>query len=392
MVEKIFVKSGEEFKPVALRKFKDEKPLKKLLIENAHLIPLDEIYPKTKPKLYPISSELNTNHGRLDIIGIDQHGEIYIIETKLDDNKTVREIICQILDYASGLRLIRNEFDEFKARIKEANLSKYNKGTRLERKTLEQIIEKIDDLEFDLLPIIKKNFENSKFTYVVVLDEISEELKENILLHNEKNENPLYAIVLSYYKPDDFSNEIIISSIFGVESVEKKSGSGNRRKWMEEGDQQFIKLINANSKLSEEQKNILKNTFEELREILGGKPESDLDVGYYNWGDAQAPRFHARFYAHTWNPREQSAKSTFSLHVDGSIRLRYPEYQDTEEEQKFGEDLTRKLETIPCFANISARITDGEKTPKWIAEEWLLFSKEFLKIIKDTCVTKENSK
>ena len=38
------------------------------------------------------------------------------------------------------------------------------------------------------------------------------------------------------------------------------------------------------------------------------------------------------------------------------------------------------------------KITDGEKTPKWIAEDWLPFAKEFLKIIRDTCVDQENLK
>jgi len=386
LVEKVFVKSGANFLPVKLERFGKETPLKKIIIENPELIPLDQINPRFDSQFFPISSELDTDHGALDVIGVDQSGNIYIIETKLYDNPDRRRVTAQVWDYAGGLATLRDDFDDFKVRIHRANQGKLNKGTKLENKTLEEIIGNISDSEDELMSTIQSNFKNANYSHIIVLDKIDQKFKENLKHHNEKDKNPMYAITMSKFRPEGSNDEIVISTIYGTESAKENP---NWKKWLKDGEPEFLRLLNIDANLQESQRDVVKKIFYELKEILGGEPNSEkCNIGYYDWGGADKPRFHSRFYKHTYNEIEYTTKITFTLYHDGHIRLRYPGYIDTEDEEKFGKTLTHELEKIPCFANISTRIESGKKKPKWSPEEWLPCADEFMKSIKQVCVEK----
>ena len=54
-------------------------------------------------ELFIIGRQVPTvNRGRIDLLGIDRHGDIFILELKRD--RTPRDVIAQILDYASWIR------------------------------------------------------------------------------------------------------------------------------------------------------------------------------------------------------------------------------------------------------------------------------------------------
>lgn len=387
MVEKVFVKSKDDFIPVELEQFEKEKPLRKIIIKNPELIPLDQINPRSGSKFFPISSELDTDHGNLDVIGVDQSGNIYIIETKLYDNHDRRHITAQVWDYAGGLLTFSDDFEEFKDRIYQANQTKPNEGTKLEGETLEKIIGKIPDLEDEFIVNIKSNFENANYSYILVLDKIDQKLKEDLKLHNKKDTNPMYAVTISKFKPKGSNDEIVISTIYGTELAKENPQYRNWKKWLKDGETEFLRLLNTNPDLHEPQKDTVRKLFYELKEILGGKPNSEkCDIGYYDWGQTiKDPRFSPKFYKPIYDLNKE-ATATFTLHSNGNIRIRYPNHTATENERKFEKTLTHELEKIPCFEKISARINLGEKELKWLPEEWLPCADEFMKAIKKVCV------
>ena len=234
VVEKIFIKSGDKFNEVDLKIFSKEKPLKKIIIDHPELLPISEI--SQSPEFFPISSEMETNHGPLDILGIDQYGGIYIIETKLYKNPDRRKIMAQAWDYSGGLSTFKNDFELFKDKIKAANRGEINKNTVLENKSLEELLENIPTDEDDILSNIKKNFEECEFSHILVLDNVEEQLKDNIKLYNQKNDNSMYVVTISNFIPEGTGKEIVISSIFGTESAKSPKSRRNYSKWINEGE------------------------------------------------------------------------------------------------------------------------------------------------------------
>lgn len=74
-------------------------------------------------ELLIIGRQVTTQYGgRIDLLGIDRQGDVSIIELKRD--KTPREVVAQILDYASWVRrLTYNELDSITNSYLEKSLS-----------------------------------------------------------------------------------------------------------------------------------------------------------------------------------------------------------------------------------------------------------------------------
>lgn len=382
MADKVFINSGEKFEPVDLLSFHIEKSLEKIIIKNPKLIPLDIITSNPEVEFYPISSQLETSHGPLDIIGIDTHGEIYIIETKLYSNPDRRCVTAQVLDYASGLSTSSRDFDDFKNMIEKANNSDVNKETPLENKTLEQIVLEIPNSEDDLLQRIQKNFLNSKFTFILVLDKIDEKLKAYLKYHNQNDDNSMYAMTLSQF--DNKEIKIIISDIYGTETAKKSQSVRSYEKWKEDGEMEFLKLINSNSKLTSEQKEKVKEFFCELKEILSGVPDSeDRKIGYYDWGEGTEPKFQVRLYEIGYNEKKGFSRAAFRIQTDGTIRFFIAGHTENPG-KKFCDKFTQELRKIQYAKTLVEKIDSGEKEPLWSPQDWIRCKDEFLKIIKNS--------
>ncbi len=384
MVEKIFIKSGENYDPIPLKVFSLEKPLKKIIIEHPELIPISEI--SQNLELYPISSELETNHGPLDILGVDGKGQLYIIETKLYKNKSgVRKLMAQAWDYSGGLSTFRNDFELFEQKIKRANQGEEVKDTILENKALEDLLKNIETEEDDIVSKIKKNFNECNFSHILVLDRADEQLKDNIKLYNEKNTNPMYVVTISNFILEGTEKEIVISSIFGTESAIPSKSQRNYNRWINEGEEVFFKNLNSNKDVSVPEKNTVKEFIADLKILLGDEPNSDSNyIGYYDWGEgSETPRFFAHFYqigySKNWN-----AAATFNIDEDGSLRFRYPN-RSTKNAQEFAEKFNEELRNIPCAKKILEKIDSGYRKPLWEVKDWVLCKDEFMKVIRKVC-------
>lgn len=382
LVERVFVKSGEKFETVDLISFEKEKPLEQTIINNPKLIPLDIIVSIPEIEFFPISSQVHTNHGNLDIIGVDSLGGIYILETKLYSNSDFRCVTAQVLDYAGALKAISHDFEDFKERIKKANQYDVNKKTRLENKTLEELVSEIPNSEENLLEIIRKNFEDSRFTYILISDRINDAIKDYLKLHNQKDDNSMYVVTLAYFKPKGTSEDIVISDVYGTETARKSQSKRNHEKWKEDGEAEFLKLVGLNPEITNEQKAQVIEFVNELKKILGGVPDSeDCEIGYYEWGEGSEPKFCVRLYEIGYHEKKDYSRLAFKIRSDGSIRFAITGYT-SEIPKKFGEKFTNELRKIPCAKELVKNMDSGKKEPLWSPQEWIPCKKEFLEIIK----------
>jgi len=383
MVEKIFIKSGEGYQEIPLNVFSKEKPLEKIIIDHPELLPIGEI--SENLELYPISSELETNHGRLDILGIDGEGGLYIIETKLYKNTSgVRKIMAQALDYSGGLSTFRNDFELFKKKIQNANQGETSKDTILENKTLEDLLKDIPTDEDDIISNIRKNFEKCEFSHILVLDKADQQLKDNIKLYNEKNSNPMYVVTISNFIPEGTEKEIVISSIFGTETARPRKSKTNYYTWIKEGEEVFFKNLKSNMDISDAEKNTVKEFIADLKMLLGDKPNSSNYIGYYDWGGgSESPRFFAKFYqlgySKNWN-----VSATFNIDEDGAIRFRYPN-RSTKDAQEFAVKFNEELRKVSGAKKILEQIDAGARKPRWEVKDWVACKNEFMEVIRKVC-------
>jgi hypothetical protein len=381
VAEKIFIKSEDKFEKITLETFSEEKPLKKIIIDHPELLPFSEI--RKDLEFFPISSEMKTNHGPLDILGIDQYGGIYIVETKLYKNRDVRKIMAQAFDYSGGLSTFREDFELFKYRIQMANQGEANRNTILENKSLEDLLENIPT-DNDIIKNIEENFKKCNFSYILVLDNVEEQLKDDIKLFNEKDDNPMFAVKISKFIPKGTEKEIVISTIFGTESRDLTTSSSNYSKWITDGESVFFKNLDSNTNILDAEKNTVTEFISEVKKLLGDKPnDSENYIGYYNWGSGSTPRFSAKFYQ-IGHSKNWSTNGTFTIQDDGSLVFLYPN-RNKESAQKFAVKFNEELRKIPEAKKILELIDDGTRRPRWEVHDWVSCKDELVKIIRKVC-------
>ncbi len=226
----IISKNGEDAERVEKSSFDKEDYLQEYIYKNPESIPLYDI--KEDIRLLILSREFPTNSGPIDAIGVDQYGELYIIETKLYKNPDKRTVIAQALDYGAALWKHSYKFDEF--------ISSLNNHTqKVFKMSATEKISNFFNLEEEesmvVMEKVKDNLNEGIFHFVVLMDKLDNRLKDLILYVNQNSQFDIYAVELEYYKHKEY--EIIIPKIYGTEvkkSIEVKSSGSSRRKWTED--------------------------------------------------------------------------------------------------------------------------------------------------------------
>jgi RecB family endonuclease NucS len=80
-----------------------EDVLQRYIHDHPESLPLEEIHEDIR--LCVLCREFPTSSGPIVALGVDQAGEVYIIETKLFKNPDKRTVIAQALDYVSVLKM-----------------------------------------------------------------------------------------------------------------------------------------------------------------------------------------------------------------------------------------------------------------------------------------------
>ncbi len=230
----IITKDNLEPKKIEKMDIEKEKKLQKYIHQNPEAIPIYEI--QEDKKLFVAAREFPTKSGPIDALAIDQEGNIYIIETKLNKNSDRRTVVAQALDYGASLWNFSNNFSEFFYKIDIAVKNKFNINFTEKIKDFFQLSdEKMDDEKNEiemLLESMKRNIEIGNFKFVVLMDKLDEKLKDLVIYINQNSQFDIYAVELEYYKHENY--EIVIPKMFGVEMKKSIRTYSERINWDKE--------------------------------------------------------------------------------------------------------------------------------------------------------------
>ena len=181
-------------------------------------LPAEEGY---EPDLMIIKREFQSGNGPIDVFGVDQGGQLYIIETKLWKNEDKRFIVAQMGDYAAGLwKRFKNDNTKFREALDEATKKQIADGTLAGNFTNfdERWIDFFDGDDPDLVDCHKKMAEcisTGEIKQISVMDELFSKLLKYVEFHNQTHPWHMYAIKLAYYQHDD--TVVIVPTLYGAE-------------------------------------------------------------------------------------------------------------------------------------------------------------------------------
>lgn len=204
----IISKDGNNAQKIDETQFGLEDKLQEYVKNNPDIVPIYEI--QQDARLLILAREFGTNSGPIDALGVDQDGNIYVIETKLYKNPDKRTVLAQALDYGASLWRHSGDTSDFIEVLNQKVTSQFGTG----------LLEKLQDFfETDdpqmLVDAIAKNVVNGNIKFVILMDTVDDRLKDLITYVNQNSKFDVYAVDLKYYKHEEF--EIIIPKLYGSE-------------------------------------------------------------------------------------------------------------------------------------------------------------------------------
>jgi len=313
---KIMVRGKGEagWKPLDESHYDSEAHLQGLLNKDISLIPME-------PPLLASASEFGLpGSGATDIVAVDQDGAITIIECKLAQNREVRRmVIGQLLEYAAFLA--KMSADEFVERFDElADAPLY-----------QTMAEKVEDFEESVFKEnLTDNLKEGRFTLIVAVDHINDELREIILYLNAHSDCTVGALELEYFR--DEQRELLVPHLYGGPEVKEAAGKkSTRRENREWNRDSFFRATREEQGLDEEYVNALEELLDfsqkNADEFVWGKGGK---YGSFGFKIAKGEHVAAVFFAYT--------DATINIFFDSLSRI--TETSDLEE-------FRRKLNAIP---------------------------------------------
>jgi hypothetical protein len=158
--------------------------------------------------------EFQSGVGPADVVVLDSEGSITIVECKLAANPQVRrEVIGQVLDYASRMWLNSAEFFE----------QAWVKASADHRSPFMAL----DDSEGRIRTAVTANLLAGQFNLVLAVDRLNDDLKRIVEYLNTVTRPTIGVIVVEYTRAIDSGIEILIPRTYGAELVEAKSQSSS---------------------------------------------------------------------------------------------------------------------------------------------------------------------
>lgn len=206
-----------------------EEYLQAYIKNNPHTIPIDEI--REDLHLLVLAREFPTGSGPIDALGVDQEGNIYVIETKLAKNPDKRYVLAQVLDYGAALWHTYENSDVFVERLEQSVAGAF--GSTLGDKIRDFIGGETEDAA-GLLQAVRQNLSAGNFRFVVLMDRLEDRLKNLITFVNRNSQFTVYGVEMEFYKFNEF--EVLIPKLFGAEVTKEVSAPkpvGAKQKWDE---------------------------------------------------------------------------------------------------------------------------------------------------------------
>ena len=361
---------------------KGERVLQELIFQSPDMFPVDEISGGESGQWIPLAMEveLKGHQGRLDILGTDGSGNIYIFECKLHSNAEMKTIHSQIGNYAAGFYKqkenmgLENFWEWFCESIKENSPDK---------QTLENILvnagvgkEQVEKI----IKLMKENLEEDKITLVYAVDKITAPLRNSIDWWNEKVEPqhnyPSFALEVSRYGEskdiDDISSIVVQTYPFNLEDlVRKKQGTTGKRIVYPNNIERWMKEFGENE-WKEEQREKIIDFKDGLYELL----KKDGDGAFMDFGNGKNIRMMPKF-------KNYSDRSPIGLHVDGLLKMQFGLICRCERGPEAGKKFQEKIfEIDEIGTDIEASAGGGfPEEPSVKLETWLPHKDKILSIL-----------
>jgi hypothetical protein len=197
----IRVNQGEKWGHLNHTEYSGEAHLQNILYNDPDVIPLEDVY--ADGESVPIKLMLKEvgleGSGSVDLLGVDEIGNIFIIETKLAKNpEAKREVIGQVLEYAAFLQGKEVDWlDEITKKKKQLTIAQHFEGEpNWDR---ESFMQRLHD-----------NLKSGTFKLFIVVDETNVALQKTINRMKERGEE-IYALELRYFNKN--GTEILVPSV-----------------------------------------------------------------------------------------------------------------------------------------------------------------------------------
>lgn len=333
-------------------RFGQEADLQKYIAENPEALPLDQI--KQDVKFAILERESPTGVGPIDILAVDNDGEIYLIETKLYRNSDKRRVLAQVLDYGASLWASTVSPGDWIQRLDQRLVQR--NGAGLAEKLANDFGESQETIDS-----IKENLATGSYRFLVLMDEVPDTLKDLILYINQNSRFTVYAIELEVYHYQD--SQILIPHVFGAENKRKAVSSPHSERGQWDEDSFFMDV----------QSKVDAATQEAIRKVYNfAKIELAAEIG---WGTGKSKG--------SFNPKVLaiSVRSLFTVYSDGVLSLNYAWLDDNEHPKKCGTIFKSKMMNIKPFkAKIEA--TKG-KYPYLQPNTWVPICEQFIQAVRE---------
>lgn len=284
-------KEGRRLEPAAIL---NEEYLQRYIRDNPEVLPLDEV--GSGLRLLVLAREFPTGSGPIDILGIDQQGDVYLIETKLYRNSDKRKVVAQVMDYGASI---------WKGYLGEEAFTELL-DTHVRLSTGESLMDRIMrsyGLEGDrariLITAVAAAIGEGRFRFMILMDHLHEQLKDVIAFLNANSRFTVYGVEFDFYRYDDL--EILIPKLYGAE-IAKQVGAPGGRQWDQE------------SFLAEAERSLSVHETAALRGLVDWTLRSAHNPGWGKGGEAYMnPKFNAC----------HASRALFSLTQRGILYLNF---------------------------------------------------------------------
>lgn len=186
---------------VSFDRMTDERRLEKILAVNLSILGLE---------IMVIGRQIPTAFGkRIDLLGIDQEGQLYVIELKRD--RTPRDVVAQVLDYGSWIRGLG--YDDIAGIFSEHN----------DHRSFEAAF----DQEFGANP---PESLNETHQLVIVASELDASTERIVGYLSEDYGVPINAVFFRYMT-DNGAEYLVRSWLIDPQEVEDRPARANRETW-----------------------------------------------------------------------------------------------------------------------------------------------------------------
>jgi len=217
----IFVqREGGKLEPLNETGFPKEADLQQFFFEHPEALPLMEI--KAGVRFVILGKEIATLSGSVDLLMVDNDGELYIVETKLFRNPDKREVLAQVLDYGAAI------WDEYADQPQDFvdYLGKRLGGLE---SLVSLLAQEFDDPD-SVLEGIKKCIASGNFRFVVLMDAVPAELRRLVQFVNSMSRFVVYAVEVKHYLWENL--HIYVQNVYGPTS--RPPIAPPRTRWDEE--------------------------------------------------------------------------------------------------------------------------------------------------------------